>query len=438
MLNRNHHPALHQLLLFADGELSPRHARWVRSHLTTCCECRSKLAEIETAMEEIVQLHRQVLDARVPPADGPRAELRARMAEWAANSQPGYAWQSLLTPGVMRFAVVCAVTLIAVLGAALLYRNTVRNRENLRSFVGPLPNPSLTPGVTKSIAMSSICSAPEDEVDVPVTGNLQKKVFQEYGISGTSAANYEVDYLISPGLGGADDIRNLWPEPRYDVAWNSFVKDQLENYLHHEVCVGRIKLSVAQREISGNWIAAYKKYFHTDRPLSTHQAEASPVPDASARIDGVESKLAMPQWGPFSGFLSYSWQESTGQGPITGGLFIGSEDVAGVASNSSFWTSQDQRNTAHASFHYRVTRRLWLVTEEHYGSGLPVEFNSGDVNHNFRLAEYGPKILSEVDFARGRVRPSYSIELGAGFYIYDKENKRVRLQVQGSNLTNHL
>jgi len=71
-------------------------------------------------------------------------------------------------------------------------------------------------------------------------------------------------------LGGADDIRNLWPEPRYDTVWNSFVKDQLEDYLHHAVCGGKIGLPVAQHEIATNWIAAYKKYFHTDRPLSGH------------------------------------------------------------------------------------------------------------------------------------------------------------------------
>jgi anti-sigma factor RsiW len=280
MLNRSFHPARRQLLFFADGELSPRRARRVRAHLTKCCECRARLAEIEAAMEEIVQLHQQALDPRVPPAEGPRAEFRVRMAKLYGNSYPRYAWQSFLKPGVIRFGAVCAAALVALLAAGLLYRNALKNREALRAFVGPLPNPSLTPGVTKSVAMSGICSAPEDEVDVPVTGNLQERVFQEYGLSGTSAANYEVDYLISPGLGGADNIRNLWPEPRYDVAWNSYVKDQLENYLHHEVCVGRIKLSVAQREISGNWIAAYKKYFHTDRPLSARQAEVLPIADA--------------------------------------------------------------------------------------------------------------------------------------------------------------
>jgi len=38
---------------------------------------------------------------------------------------------------------------------------------------------------------------------------------------------YEVDYLITPELGGATDIRNLWPYG--DTVWNAHVKDQLED-----------------------------------------------------------------------------------------------------------------------------------------------------------------------------------------------------------------
>jgi hypothetical protein len=34
------------------------------------------------------------------------------------------------------------------------------------------------------------------------------------------------------------------------------------------VCDGSIDLTEAQREIAANWIAAYKKYFHTDTPIA--------------------------------------------------------------------------------------------------------------------------------------------------------------------------
>jgi hypothetical protein len=78
--------------------------------------------------------------------------------------------------------------------------------------------------------------------------------------------DYELDYLITPSLGGADNIQNLWPQP-YSARWNARAKDQLENHLHELVCQGQIQLATAQNEIASNWIAAYKRYFNTDKPL---------------------------------------------------------------------------------------------------------------------------------------------------------------------------
>jgi len=131
-----------------------------------------------------------------------------------------------------------------------------------------LPDPHLTPGATTAAAVSDICSMNHDDVVRPVQSTLQRAVLQEYGMREATTANYHIDFLISPGLGGAEDLRNLWPEPRYNTVWNSFVKDQLEDYLHHSVCGGRISLVTAQQDIAGNWISAYKKYFHTEKPLA--------------------------------------------------------------------------------------------------------------------------------------------------------------------------
>jgi hypothetical protein len=79
-----------------------------------------------------------------------------------------------------------------------------------------------------------------------------------------------VDYLITPALGGADDIHNLWPESNRATGWNAQVKDALEDHLRELVCEGQVDLQTAQRDIATNWIEAYKKYFHTDRPLAGH------------------------------------------------------------------------------------------------------------------------------------------------------------------------
>lgn len=163
-----------------------------------------------------------------------------------------------------------------------------------------------------------------------------------------------------------------------------------------------------------------------------------PIAYASAWIQGIEGKLDLPRWGRFSGFISYANQEGVGRGPITGGLFIGAEAVEGVPDNSRFWISQDQRNTASGHLRFQASRRFWLASDASYGSGLPVELDTGDSDYSFLLAQYGSQILNQVDFARGRVRPSYSIAASGGVDLYRKEGKTVDLELEGANLTNHL
>jgi hypothetical protein len=63
-------------------------------------------------------------------------------------------------------------------------------------------------------------------------------------------------------------MRNLWPEPYSNTVWNAAVKDALEARLHELVCQGALDLHAAQRELATDWIAAYKRHFHTDRPIA--------------------------------------------------------------------------------------------------------------------------------------------------------------------------
>ena len=58
----------------------------------------------------------------------------------------------------------------------------------------------------------------------------------------------------------------------YSAVWNARVKDALEEHLHEMVCAGELTLPAAQRDISKDWIATYKRYFHTDRPVLAHLA----------------------------------------------------------------------------------------------------------------------------------------------------------------------
>jgi hypothetical protein len=130
-----------------------------------------------------------------------------------------------------------------------------------------IPDSRLTPGATLLVNRQVVCAQP-DTNNKPVPVAVRRRVFEEYGIRGADPRSYEVDYLVTPALGGADDIHNLWPHSYSDSIWNARVKDALEDRLRAMVCDGRLDLQEAQRQRQiENWIAAYQKYFHTDKPL---------------------------------------------------------------------------------------------------------------------------------------------------------------------------
>jgi len=66
---------------------------------------------------------------------------------------------------------------------------------------------------------------------------------------------------------------------------------------------------------------------------------------------------------------------------------------------------------------------------------LPFEF-TGD--YETALEDYGPQVLSRINFARGRIYPSLIVSASAGADVYRSDRMNVRFQVDGQNLTNVL
>jgi hypothetical protein len=269
MLSEESHLSDQELLLAVDGELAPRDAGGVQSHLAACWTCRARKQEIEGAMSELIRVQRQTLDMPLPPADGPRALLKAQLAQ-LAETQPTRGilsrlfWPWKLSWPTISWAVTAALALVV---AAYLLSHGWAERSAVRTVAVTIPNPSLTPGATVLVSRGEVCRETNTKNKaVPVA--LQRRVFDEYGIQAAQPSAYEVDYLITPALGGADDIHNLWPQSYAETVWNAQVKDALEDHLRDLVCDGELDLATAQREIATNWIEAYKKYFHTDRPLT--------------------------------------------------------------------------------------------------------------------------------------------------------------------------
>jgi hypothetical protein len=249
-----------ELLMLADGELSARESAQADSHLATCWACRARKQELESTIAEFIRFHRASYDHKIPGADGPAALLKARLREQAHRN----CWSDFLCSFGKKLARPLVAALLACVAIPLVWERVV-NRHSATPVIVTVPNPTITPGATLVLSQPDVCRATTAKNKmVPVA--LRKRVFAEYGIQAAQLEAYEIDYLITPALGGADDIHNLWPESNESAVWNARVKDELEDRLREMVCEGQLDLQVAQRDIASNWIEAYKKYFHTDRP----------------------------------------------------------------------------------------------------------------------------------------------------------------------------
>jgi hypothetical protein len=131
-----------------------------------------------------------------------------------------------------------------------------------------LPNASLTPGGVLAVTKADVCQSGYSKLVRNVPQAVKDQAYKNYGITHHAAGEYEVDHLISLELGGSNSIKNLWPQSYLTQPWNAHVKDKLENELHRLMCNGTISMATAQHDISTDWIAAYKKYFHTTLPLA--------------------------------------------------------------------------------------------------------------------------------------------------------------------------
>ena len=160
-----------------------------------------------------------------------------------------------------------------------------------------------------------------------------------------------------------------------------------------------------------------------------------PIAFQNARIQGVEAKVEIPHWGPVSGFVSWSNQLGVGYLPVVGGLFLGDNAVGALGATGAFPITQDQRNTVRARFRYQVIPRAWVAFGGGYNSGLPVEFNGDPAT---ALAQYGPGIVGQVNFDRGRVLPSYSLDASVGVDVWQREKKSLKFQADVMNLTDRL
>jgi hypothetical protein len=119
-----------------------------------------------------------------------------------------------------------------------------------------LPDPVCTPGAPRTTDVDGICHGGGTKQYRPpssYTSSLKRQQLIAYEYADTNPADYEEDHLIPLEIGGSgSDPRNLWPEPR-EGKGNSFEKDRVENWLHHQICSGAMTPAEAQEGIRTNW-----------------------------------------------------------------------------------------------------------------------------------------------------------------------------------------
>ncbi len=159
-----------------------------------------------------------------------------------------------------------------------------------------------------------------------------------------------------------------------------------------------------------------------------------PIAFQKAVIYGAEAKIDLPDWHRLSGFLSYSYTVGQAWYPVTGGLFLG-DDAVGIPASGHFPDSQDQRHTVRGRLRYQVKPRLWIACGMQYDTGLPFQF---DGDPSLALMEYGQQVFDRLNFARGRISPSFQVNASAGADVYKSDHLNMRFQIDGQNLNNVL
>jgi hypothetical protein len=232
------------VLCWIDSELSEARASEVRQHLAACEECRGHVEETERALEGLGNVYRKERECEF---GGSGSRIRVRLRKQRAELSGARVRQ-----------------IVAAAAAIVLYI-TIRNYSG-ETYAAAVPNVILTPGAISTISKQQVCSGQTSMNDPAIPDSLKSQVLREYGLAGQNNRAYEIDYLVTPQLGGAVTIRNLWPEPALQTVWNARAKDDLEDRLHAMVCHGDLDLATAQQELAHDWVAAYKKYFGTQRP----------------------------------------------------------------------------------------------------------------------------------------------------------------------------
>ena len=281
-MTREPHLSDAELLLLVDADLASDDVRNLRAHAMACLPCRRRLERLTEADSYLREADRclRPADSAFEAVTSGAQQRSARLTRALRMTVEPRGGPVMLRVGVfgLRAAMLAAVLALAAAGSLGVLRvwrseSPLMSVQDVAVEPGALPIRRLTPGATMTLPVAELCRQLPVEPS-PVPADVRAQVLRAYGMEDRPEHEYELDYLVTPDLGGAPDARNLWPEPYGPRVWNARVKDELETLLPTLVCEGKVDLTTAQQDIATDWIAAYKKYFGTDRPMRLYSSTA--------------------------------------------------------------------------------------------------------------------------------------------------------------------
>jgi hypothetical protein len=130
-----------------------------------------------------------------------------------------------------------------------------------------------TPGAVFNVTAAQICVSGYSQSVRDVSESTKNQVYASYGITAHAPGQYEVDHFIPLELGGSNDITNLFPEAA-EPKPGFHEKDKVENYLHDQVCSGKIILQQGQEMIRQDWVKVYNSIGSSEvSPTQNNQSQ---------------------------------------------------------------------------------------------------------------------------------------------------------------------
>jgi len=137
--------------------------------------------------------------------------------------------------------------------------------------------------------------------------------------------------------------------------------------------------------------------------------------------------------GGWSGFVSYTNLHIYGFAPLTGGLFLGEAIDLSHRAGQRVNIEEDQRNTAAFQLMYdRLPKKIWAAIGGRHDSGYSVERGEADASE--LAARFPARVLNEVNFERGFIRPHSVFDFAAGRDFGFSEHVALAAQLNVQNL----